>query len=180
MKLDPIVTGMKLYCRRLININGRNILPGQPFPYDKLSLAWRVVLRLYKQRRVVSENDPYFQELMETSGITNNPDFAKAWLEVHAVEDAEKEPPKKKSKKSKRMSGPQKRARDEKKAMEKAKKIAEAERKKAGDLAAGIDEEKPLSEKIVPELRDIAKDLSITGYSGMNKAELIEAIEAAE
>ena len=181
MKLDPIVTGVKLYCRRLINIGGRNILPGQPFPYDKLSVSWRVVLRLYNQRRVVSENDPYFQELMESCGKTNNPEFAKAWLKANAVENAKKEPPEKKPKKSKRMSGPQRRAHDKKQAKEKADKEAEAERKKAGDAAAGIDPDEGSLEKLtVPKLKEIAKDLEIVGYSSLNKAELIEAIEAAE
>jgi hypothetical protein len=86
MRLIPLVKGMKLYCRRVINAGGKNYLEGREFSYKHLSLSWRMILRLYEQRRVVSESDPYFQELMHTYGLKNNPDFAKPWLKENKVE----------------------------------------------------------------------------------------------
>ncbi len=145
MKLDSIVTGVKLYCRRVLNTSGRNIKPGQEFLYQELAVPWRMVLRLYEQRRVVSENDPYFQELMETGGKVNNPEFAEAWLKSNGVKEIKKEPAPKKPKKSKRMTGPQKRAAEEKKEAKAASKKDEADRKEAGDLAAGIEPKKKKS-----------------------------------
>lgn len=92
MRLIPLIKGMKLYCRRSINVGGKNYLEGQELPYKHLSLSWRLVLRLYEQRRVVSESDPYFQELMQIQGLKNNPDFAKPWLKENGVKTVKKEP----------------------------------------------------------------------------------------
>lgn len=98
MRLIPLIRGMKLYCRRLINVGGRNYLEGEELPYRRLSLSWRLVLKLYEQRRVVSENDSYFQELMEIWGVKNNPDFAKLWLKENGVKNSKKDPQPKKEK----------------------------------------------------------------------------------
>lgn len=45
--------------------------------------------------------------------------------------------------------------------------------------AEGEAGEPSLSDRTVPELKDLAKGLEIEGYSSMVKADLIEAIEAA-
>lgn len=42
------------------------------------------------------------------------------------------------------------------------------------------DESKPLTDYNVPELREMAADLGIDGYSSMNKAPLIKAIKKAQ
>lgn len=126
MRLIPLVKGIKLYCRRAINVGGKNYLEGQELPYKHLSLSWRLVLRLYEQRRVVSESDPYFQELMQMYGRKNNPDFAKPRLKKNGVQDLEKEP--KQKPKSTRKSRVQKAAEDKKKAADADAEKAEEER----------------------------------------------------
>lgn len=127
MKLIPLVKGMKLYCRRVINIGGRKYIEGEELPYKQLSLSWRMVLRLYEQRRVISESDPYFQELMETYGRGNNPDFAKKWLKDNGVVETKKKPKSKKSK-SRRKTKVQKTIDAKKKAEKAVAEKAEDER----------------------------------------------------
>lgn len=126
MNLIPLVKGMKLYCRRMINISGRNYIEAQELPYKQLSLSWRMVLRLYEQRRVVSESDPYFQELMETCG-KNNPEFSQTWLKENGIDKPDKEPKPVKSKRQ-RKSRVQKVQEDKKKAEKKAAEKAEDDR----------------------------------------------------
>lgn len=58
--------------------------------------------------------------------------------------------------------------------VEAATKVADTVAKKIAAAAPGLDT------KHVPELRTIAKDLTITGYSSMTKAELITAIKATQ
>lgn len=80
MKLAPLVRGTKLYCRRVVKAGGRAYQPGEEIPYTKMALSWRAITQLYNQRRIVSEHDPYFEELMTVQGIHNNKAFAESWL----------------------------------------------------------------------------------------------------
>lgn len=100
MNLIPLVRGMKLFCRRTINVGGQKYFEGQALPYKQLAISFRMLLKLYEQRRVVSESDPYFQELLETYG-KNNPEFAKVWLKENAVEKTVEKPKPKKSRSTK-------------------------------------------------------------------------------
>jgi hypothetical protein len=80
MRLTPLTQNTQLFVRRVINLgSSQRLLPGQEF--DISVLPWRRVNQLYNQRRVISESDPYFEELMRNFGVKNNPEFAKKWLE---------------------------------------------------------------------------------------------------
>ena len=48
------------------------------------------------------------------------------------------------------------------------------------DLDAKEEAEENLADKTVEELRDIARELELTGYYSLNKAELIAEIEKVE
>lgn len=93
MKLAPLTRQMRLFARRVINLgSGVRLLPGQELvttPNNRMALSWRRVTQLYEQRRVVSEADPYFEEIMRGPGMANNRDFAKAWLTGNFVPDTE-------------------------------------------------------------------------------------------
>lgn len=92
MKLVPLQRGMRLFCRRVVNLGGRKLQPGQELittPIGPGALSWRRIHQLYEQRRVISESDPYFEELMQGPGLQNNPEFAKEWLEGGVEEAAE-------------------------------------------------------------------------------------------
>jgi hypothetical protein len=82
--LTPITRSTRLFARRVVNIgSGARLLPGQELitnPKGPGALSWRRIVQLYEQRRVVSEADPYFEELMRDCGLANNPEFAKSWL----------------------------------------------------------------------------------------------------
>ena len=164
MKLIPLIMGMKLYCRRMINVGGRNYLEAQELPYKHMSLSWRAILRLYEQRRVVSASDPYFQELLETHGH-NNPEFTKVWLKENGVKDLEKEivkPKRKSTRKSRVTKVKEAKARAAKKAMEvaenarnpkrmnatKAKRAAKAEARRLKKIAAKEKAESDAAAKI--------------------------------
>ncbi|AQU79723.1 Rho termination factor N-terminal domain-containing protein [Planococcus faecalis] len=51
--------------------------------------------------------------------------------------------------------------------------------KRLGDKVTAVEVEKKdsLSDKTVPELKEVAKDLEIEDFDGLKKAELIQAIE---
>lgn len=75
---------MRLFARRVVNLGDHRLLPGQEFitnPKGPGALSWRRIGQLYTQRRVISENDPYFEELMRGPGMQNNPEFAQAWFD---------------------------------------------------------------------------------------------------
>lgn len=84
MKLAPLTRQTRLFARRVVNLgSGVRLLPGQELittHNNRMALPWRRVAQLYEQRRVISEADPYFEEVMQGPGMENNPDFAKAWL----------------------------------------------------------------------------------------------------
>jgi len=84
MVLPPIQKDMQFFCRRVVRLCGREYLPGQVFPHLVLmrrsAITWRKICQLYQQRRIVTEADPYFDELMEFEGLSSNPDFARKWL----------------------------------------------------------------------------------------------------
>jgi hypothetical protein len=83
MRLLPLNRNMRLFARRVVNLGNRRLLPGQEMvltPNGPGALSWRLIVKLYEQRRVVSEADPYFEELMRGPGMENNPEFARAWL----------------------------------------------------------------------------------------------------
>lgn len=90
MRLAPLTRTTRLFARRVINLgSGVRLLPGQELITNRLALSWRRITQLYEQRRVLSEADPYFEEVMRGPGLKNNHDFAKAWLEGSFVPDAE-------------------------------------------------------------------------------------------
>jgi hypothetical protein len=94
MKLTPLTRSTRLFARRTVNLGGRRVLPGQELitsPNGPGALSWRRISQLYDQRRVISEADPYFEELMRGPGLENNPGFAKAWLAGGAVVEPELE-----------------------------------------------------------------------------------------
>jgi hypothetical protein len=81
MRLAPLTRGTRLFARHTINTgSGGRVLPGQEFSTARTAVSWRRTCMLYEQRRVVSESDPHFAELMTGPGMENNPDFARAWL----------------------------------------------------------------------------------------------------
>lgn len=92
MRLVPLTKGMRLFCRRVVNVGCRRLQPGEELvttPKGPGALSWRRIVMLYEQRRVISESDPYFEELMKGPGMKNNSEFAKAWLKGSFVSDAE-------------------------------------------------------------------------------------------
>lgn len=93
MRLAPLTRQTRLFARRVVNLgSGVRLLPGQELittPNNRMALSWRRVTQLYEQRRVISEADPYFEEVMSGPGMVNNRDFAKAWLEGNFVPDTE-------------------------------------------------------------------------------------------
>ena len=96
MKLRPLTRDMKLYARRVINIgSGQRILPGQEFDISAKgpgALSWRRICQLYDQRRVISESDPYFEELMNEHGKPTKVDAAnEAATEEEILADMEAE-----------------------------------------------------------------------------------------
>jgi hypothetical protein len=94
MKLIPLSRAMRLFARRVVNIGNRRVLPGQEFhilPNGPGALSWRRIALLYEQRRIVSEADPYFEELMQTHGLENNPEFARQWLKIEPEPEPEEE-----------------------------------------------------------------------------------------
>jgi hypothetical protein len=85
MKLVPLTKNMRLFCRRVVNVGCRRLQPGEELvttPKGPGALSWRRIVMLYEQRRVISESDPYFEELMQGPGLKNNSEFAKVWLGI--------------------------------------------------------------------------------------------------
>jgi hypothetical protein len=80
MKLQPLNRQMRLFARRVVNLGNRRLLPGQELNPRYHNFTWRRLALLYDQRRIVSEADPYFEELMRTEGLVNNKEYAEAWL----------------------------------------------------------------------------------------------------
>lgn len=84
MRLAPLTRQTRLFARRTVNLgSGMRLLPGQELittPKGPGALSWRRITQLYEQRRVVSEADPYFEEIMRGPGKKNNPEYATAWL----------------------------------------------------------------------------------------------------
>jgi hypothetical protein len=89
MQLPKLDKDMKLYCRRPVTIGEDRYEGGQEFPFlvlfQKGEITWRLVVLLYRQRRVISEADPYFEEVMRGPGLENNPEFAANWLGLQAA-----------------------------------------------------------------------------------------------
>ena len=81
MKLAPLTRHTRLFARRTVNLgSGVRLLPGQELNTRHLALPWRRITQMYEQRRLVSERDPYFEEIMRDSG-TPEPEVVESELE---------------------------------------------------------------------------------------------------
>ena len=93
MRLLNPERNMTFFCRRTVTLAGQEFLPGQVLPHERLmakhGITWRKLCTLYDLRRIVTESDPFFEELMKGAGMRNNPKCAAEWLGLNCYMEPE-------------------------------------------------------------------------------------------